>query len=58
MIIHGADDVLVDIANAEDLASNIINSQLIVIPGMNTVSQKLLCQSLSKKSSIIYTEYR
>jgi pimeloyl-ACP methyl ester carboxylesterase len=46
MIIHGADDVLVDIANAEDLASNIINSQLIVIPGMNHSITKALVPKL------------
>lgn len=45
-IIHGADDVLVDTANAEDLASSIINSQLIVIPGMNHSITKALVPKL------------
>jgi len=35
VIIHGEDDVLVDAANANDLASHIKNSKLILIPGMN-----------------------
>ena len=34
LVIHGADDPLVNVAAGEDTASNIPNAEMLVVPGM------------------------